>query len=105
MKSKKGKAQKKDKWWNRVALIGVTLFVLSLAVVVNIKSASLKQRDLEFQIREENLEAEKQSELDRKAALEEREIYVQSKQYIEEVAKEKLGLVNPGEILLKPSNN
>ena len=105
MKSKKGKAQKKDKWVNRVALIGVTLVVLSLAVVVNIKSASLKQRDLEFQIREENLEAEKQSELDRKAALEEREIYVQSKQYIEEVAKEKLGLVNPGEILLKPSNN
>ena len=105
MKSKKGKAQKKDKWGNRVALIGVTLVVLSLAVVVNIKSASLKQRDLEFQIREENLEAEKQSELNRKAALEEREIYVQSKQYIEEVAKEKLGLVNPGEILLKPSNN
>ncbi len=105
MKSKKGKAQKKDNWGNRVALIGVTLVVLSLAVVVNIKSASLKQRDLEFQIREENLEAEKQSELDRKAALEEREIYVQSKQYIEEVAKEKLGLVNPGEILLKPSNN
>ena len=105
MKSKKGKAQKKDKWGTRVGLIGVTLVVLSLAVVVNIKSASLKQRDLEFQIREENLEAEKQSELDRKAALEEREIYVQSKQYIEEVAKEKLGLVNPGEILLKPSNN
>lgn len=46
-----------------MALIGVTLVVLSLAVVVNIKSASLKQRDLEFQIREENLEAEKQSEL------------------------------------------
>lgn len=105
MKSKTGKAHKKDKWGNRAALIGVTLVVLSLAVVVNIKSASLKQRDLEYQIREENLEAEKQSELDRKAALEEREIYVQSKQYIEEVAKEKLGLVNPGEILLKPSNN
>ena len=105
MKSKKGKAQKKDKWGNRVALIGVTLVVLSLAVVVNIKSASLKQRDLEVQIRDETREAEKQSELDRKAALEEREIYVQSKQYIEEVAKEKLGLVNPGEILLKPSNN
>lgn len=105
MKNKNSTVSRKDKWGNREALLGVTLVVLSLAVVVNIKSASLKQRDLEYQIREENLEAEKQSELDRKAALEEREVYVQSKQYIEEVAKEKLGLVNPDEILLKPSNN
>lgn len=104
MKNKKGKMHKKDKWANRMALVGVTIVVLSLAVVVNIKSASLKRRDLEFQIREENLEAEKSLELERKAALEERQVYVQSKQYIEEVAKEKLGLVNPDEILLKPSN-
>lgn len=104
MKNKKEKMRKKDKWANRMALVGVTIVVLSLAVVVNIKSASLKRRDLEYQIREENLEAEKRSELERKAALEERQVYVQSKQYIEEVAKEKLGLVNPDEILLKPSN-
>lgn len=104
MKNKNSTVRRKDKWGNRAALLGVTLVVLSLAVVVNIKSASLKQRDLEYQIREENLEAEKQSELERKAALAEREVYVQSKQYIEEVAKEKLGLVNPNEILLKPSN-
>ena len=60
---------------------------------------------LEYQIREENLEVQKQKELERKADLEERKVYVQTKQYIEEVAKEKLGLVNPDEILLKPSND
>ena len=38
-------------------------------------------------------------------ALEEREIYVQSKQYIEEVAKEKLGLVKKDEILFKPDES
>ncbi len=105
MKNKKGKQQRKDKWSNRIALVGVTIVVLSLAVVVNIKSASLRQRDLEYQIREENLEVQKQKELERKADLEERKVYVQTKQYIEEVAKEKLGLVNPDEILLKPSND
>ena len=105
MKNKKGKQQRKDKWSNRIALIGVTIVVLSLAVVVNIKSASLRQRDLEYQIREENLEVQKQKELERKADLEERKVYVQTKQYIEEVAKEKLGLVNPDEILFKPSND
>ena len=50
-------------------------------------------------------EVQKQKELERKADLEERKVYVQTKQYIEEVAKEKLGLVNPDEILLKPSND
>ena len=35
--------------------------------------------------------------------LEEYRVYVQTKQYIEEVAKQKLGLVKPGEILLKPN--
>lgn len=106
MKNRKRQTQKqkRDKWGNRMALLGVTLVVLSLAVVVNLKGSSLKVKDLEYQVREENLEALKQKELERKAALDERKVYVQTKQYIEEVAKEKLGLVNPDEILLKPAN-
>ena len=43
-------------------------------------------------------------EKNRANELEEYRIYVQTKQYIEEeVAKQKLGLVKPDEILLKPS--
>ena len=49
-----------------------------------------------------NLLAQKAEEEERKEELEERKIYVQTKQYIEEVAKEKLGLVKQEEILLKP---
>lgn len=71
-------------------------------MVVNLKGASLREKDLEYQVKEENLQAQKAEEEQRKAELEERKIYVQTKQYIEEVAKEKLGLVNPDEILLKP---
>lgn len=41
-------------------------------------------------------------EQERAKRLEEQRIYVQTKEYIEKVAKEKLGLVNPDEILLKP---
>ena len=52
--------------------------------------------------REENLTAQRDKELERSKELEEYRIYVQTKQYIEEVAKQKLGLVNPDEILLKP---
>lgn len=77
--------------------------VLSMAVVVNMRSASLKQRDFEYQMKEESLRNQLAQEQERAAKLEEQRVYVQTKQYIEKVAKEKLGLVNPDEILLKPT--
>ena len=77
--------------------------VLSLAVVVQIKGSSLKSIDREYEIRLENLTAQKEEEEQRALDLEERK-YVQTKEYIKEVAKEKLGLVDPDEILLKPAN-
>ena len=45
-----------------------------------------------------------QKEKKRAEDLEEKRVYVQTKQYIEKVAKEKLGLVNPDEIILKAAN-
>ena len=78
--------------------------VLSLAVVVLIKGSSLKSIDREYEIRLENLTAQKEEEEQRALDLEEERKYVQTKEYIKEVAKEKLGLVDPDEILLKPAN-
>ena len=78
--------------------------VLSLAVVVQIKGSSLKSIDREYEIRLENLTAQKEEEEQRALDLEEERKYVQTKEYIMEVAKEKLGLVDPVEILLKPAN-
>lgn len=87
-----------------MTLIGITFVVLSLAVVVNLRGGSLSAKDLEYQIKEENLERQVEEEKARAEELEEQRIYVQTKQYIEKTAKEKLGLVNPDEILLKPQN-
>lgn len=102
---KNGKIRKKkrENLNNRMALLGVTLVVLSLAVVVHLKAIDLKQKDLNYQIREENLTAQVDAEEKRAAELEEYRVYVQTKQYIEKVAKEKLGLVNRDEVLLKPA--
>ena len=96
--------KKKDNLNNRMALVGVTMVVLSLAVAVHIKGIDLKEKDRSYSIREENLEAQVAKEEERAKQLEEYRVYVQTKQYIEKVAKEKLGLVNCNEILLKPSN-
>lgn len=101
----KTRRRKKDKWSNRLAIVGITMVVISLGVVVNLKSTSMKKKDLEYQIREQTLNQQVEKEKNRAAELEEYRIYVQTKQYIEEIAKQKLGLVKPDEILLKPSQN
>ncbi len=94
--------KRRDQWGNRMAIMGITLVVISLGVVVNLKGASMKKKDLEYQAREASLEKQVELEENRAEELEEYRIYVQTKQYIEEVAKQKLGLVKPDEILLKP---
>ena len=73
----RSKRVKREKWANRMAVLGVT-----------------KEKQLEEQVREEE---------ERTKKLEEYKVYVKTKQFAEEVAKEKLGLVNPDEILLKPN--
>lgn len=98
----KTRRKKRDRWGNRLAIIGITVVVASLAVVVNLKSTSMKKKDLEYQVREEALQRQVEQEKNRANELEEYRVYVQTKQYIEEVAKQKLGLVKPDEILLKP---
>lgn len=85
-----------------MAIMGITLVVMCLAVAINIKGAGLKQSDMDYKVREENLDAQVKAEEKRTGELQEYKVYVKSKQYAEEVAKEKLGLVNPNEILLKP---
>lgn len=99
----KSRRVKRDKWANRMAIMGITLVVTCLAIAINIKGADLRQSDLDYQIREEALEALVKAEEKRTEELKEYKIYVKTKQYAEEVAKEKLGLVNPDEILLKPT--
>ena len=94
---------RRAKWANRMAIMGITLVVMCLAVAINIKGADLKQSDLDYKVREENLDAQVKAEEKRTEELKEYKIYVKTKQYAEEVAKEKLGLVNPDEILLKPT--
>ena len=51
-----------------------------------------------------SLQAQLDQEKERAEDLEEYKVYVKTKQYAEEVAKERLGLVNPDEILLKPED-
>ena len=44
----RSKRLRRGKWENRMAIIGITMVVISLAVAVNAKGASLKQADLDY---------------------------------------------------------
>ena len=96
-----GRRKRREGWSNRLAIIGITVVVLSLALVVNIKNHSMEKKVMEYQAKEESLTRQVENEQKRAAELEERRVYVQTKQYIEEVAKQKLGLVKPDEVLIK----
>ena len=75
-----------------------------LAIAISAKGGELRKSDQEYQIKEELLQAQLDQEKERAEDLEEYKVYVKTKQYAEEVAKERLGLVNPDEILLKPED-
>ena len=99
--NRRNKRKSRNSWGNRMALIGITIVVMSLGVVTHVGTASLREKEQEYAVKEQNLEKTKAQEEARAAELEEYRIYVQTKQYVEKVAKEKLGLVNEDEILFK----
>lgn len=87
---------------NRLGMFLVTVVVLMLLVVVSINSVGLRQKRESYREREQALQEQIDAEEERAEQIEEYRKYTQTKKYVEEVAKEKLGLVNEGEIIYKP---
>ncbi len=92
------KKGKKDK----TAAVLIGFVVMLLFCLVGYNTISLKNKVNEGSEKEEILEkqigeAEKTSE-----ELETKEQYMQTKKYVEDVAKDKIGLVYPDEIIIKP---
>lgn len=83
----------------------IIVFVVAVfCIVVGIYSINLKKQSEELEEKKTNLEEQLASEEQRTKDLEELEKYMQTKKYMEEVARERLGLVYPDEILIQPSN-
>lgn len=99
-----GKAAYRKKRQNRLAMILVTMVVLMMFVVVAIKSVELKATKETYDLRLAQLQTEIEAEEARTEEIEEYGKYTQTKKYIEEVAKDKLGLVYEGEIIFKDEN-
>lgn len=87
---------------NRLGMFLVLMVVLMLLVVVSFKSVELRRKQETYAARERVLQEQIDAEKARTEEIEEYRKYTQTKKYVEEVAKEKLGLVNEGEIIYKP---
>ncbi|MCB7305805.1 septum formation initiator family protein [Bariatricus massiliensis] len=73
-----------------------------MAVMVLFGGMKLQARNRAYKVQEAELQAQLDDEKERSAEIDELKDYVGTDKYIEEVAKEKLGLVHENEILFKP---
>ena len=96
---------KRRRCQNRAGIVWASIVVLILVTVVSIKSIGLLQKAREYQAREQALEEQIEHETQRSDEIAEYERYTETRKYIEDTAKEKLGLVYPGEIIFKNSDN
>ena len=86
---------------NRFSMILVTLVVIMISVVVAVHSVGLRKKIDAVTAKEKQLQEQIAAEEKRAEEIEEYRKEVQTKGYMEEVAKDKLGLVYEGEIVLK----
>lgn len=89
---------------NRFSMFLVSLVVLMIMVVVAVRSVELQQKIEVYDTQIASLTTQIEAENTRAEEIEEYRKYTQTKAYVEEVAKDKLGLVYEGEILFKEDN-
>lgn len=100
-KSKWQKLQNRSKRQNRLGIICVSIIVLMLFLVLMVKSRELSGKLATYEKKEKMLQEQIEAEEARTEELVEYEKYTKTARYVEEVAKEKLGLVYEDEIVFE----
>ena len=83
------------------SVLAVSAVVLLLFVVISVNSVSLKAKEEHYQAQEQELEEQIREEKARTKEIEELSEYVGTDEYVEDVAKEKLGLIHENETIFK----
>mgnify|MGYP000473705100 CR=1 FL=1 len=93
--------QRKRVQQHKRSMLGISAVIMLLVMVVSVSSISLQARNKEYIAQEKELEASIQEEKDRAEEISELEDYVGTDEYIEQTAKDKLGLFHENEIIFK----
>lgn len=89
---------------NRAGKICISMILIAFVVVMSVQIIKVYQKDQEYAERQAELEAQLEEETARQQELEEYEAYTKSDEYIEDVAKSKLGLAYDNEIIFKEAD-
>jgi cell division protein DivIC len=90
------------KYRRSMALIIGVLVLLAAGTFVS--SLSLRAKNQEYARQEKELKSQIAEEEERTQEIQEYQEYIQSDDYVRETARDKLGLVDPGEILFEPAD-
>lgn len=90
---------------NKFGMFLVFLVVIMIGVVVAVRSVDMKATLAENRQREAELQDQIAAEQERAEEIEEVEKYSETLGYTEDVAKEKLGLINEGEIIFRDESH
>lgn len=100
-RTRRKKAAYRKRVQNRFSMFLVMLALLMILAAVYVSSIKLQGRLDELQAQSAALQVQIDAEKERAEEIEILRKRSQTKEYYEEIAKEKLGLVNPGEIVFK----
>jgi cell division protein FtsB len=105
MARRKRPAAYQKKKQNKFAMLLVTAVLFMLIAIVSVKGSQLSAEASNYQKQEKEWQSKISSEQDRSKELKEYVKYTQTRKYIEEVAKEKLGLVYKDQIVFESEEN
>lgn len=99
--SKMARPRKRNRKENRFSIFLAVIVVILLTTMVGFKSIGLKQKRDQYLEEQTQLTKQIQKEEARSQEIAEYEKYTHTRKYIEEVARDKLGLIYEGEILFR----
>ena len=105
MKKSKRKKSKKRITNNYLGMAVISVVVLLLLGGLAMKSHSLRNRIAYYDAQAAELKQQISDEKERTKEIDKRTEYMQTDEYAEQVAKDKLGLVYEDEIIFKPEEN
>lgn len=89
--------------YHRRSVTIITMVLALLICVLTVNAVTLQARNKDYMKQEAELKAQISEQEERAEEVKEYQKYVKTDEYIKEVAEEKLGLVDPDEIIFKPA--
>ena len=97
----RSKSRKTNSAWryHKKSMMLISMILVLLVGVLAVNAVSLRSRNAQYKKQEAELEAQIKEEKKRAKEVEAYEAYVKTDDYVKEIAEEKLGLVDPNEII------